>query len=136
MIQFIINEELCTQCGECAADCPAGIIAMDGYPRITDEQRCYRCQHCLAVCPTGAVSVLGKDPGASTKLSGNMVDPGQLEILIKGRRAVRRYTDKDLPQSLIDELLAIACYAPTGVNRQSVLFTVVREAKVMADLRE
>jgi Fe-S-cluster-containing hydrogenase component 2 len=32
MIQFSINEELCTLCDECAADCPAGIIAMDGYP--------------------------------------------------------------------------------------------------------
>ena len=136
MIEFSIREELCTQCGECAADCPAGIIAMDDYPKITDEERCYRCQHCLAVCPTGAVSVLGKDPESSIKLSGNMVDPGQLEILIKGRRSVRRYTGKELSQSLIDELLAISCYAPTGVNSQSVLFTVVREAKVMARLRE
>ena len=136
MMQFRINEELCIQCGECAADCPAGIIVMDGYPKITDESRCYLCQHCLAICPTEAVSVLGKDPGASTKLSGYMMDSGQLEILIKGRRAVRRYTGKELPQSLIDELLAIAWYAPTGVNSQAVLFTVVREAKVMAGLRE
>jgi len=136
MIQFHINEELCTQCGECAADCPAGIIVMDGYPKIIDESRCYRCQHCLAVCPTEAVSVLGKDPRASTKLSGNTVDPAQLETLIKGRRAVRRYTGKDLPQPLIDELLAIAWHAPTGVNSQAVMFTVVREAKVMAGLRE
>lgn len=136
MIQFCVDENLCTQCGECAADCPAGIIAMDGYPKITDEARCYRCQHCLAVCPTGAVSVLGKDPEASTKLAGNLPDPSQLETLIKGRRAVRRYTGRDLPPALIDELLAIAWYAPTGVNSQSVLFTVVREAKVMAGLRE
>jgi nitroreductase/NAD-dependent dihydropyrimidine dehydrogenase PreA subunit len=136
MIQFSISEELCTQCGECAADCPAGIIVMDGYPKITDEELCYRCQHCLAVCPTGAVLVLGKNPEASTRLSGNIIDPSQLEILIKGRRSVRRYTDKELPQSLIDELLEIACHAPTGVNSQSVLFTVVREAKVMAGLRE
>lgn len=136
MLQFRISEELCTQCGECAADCPAGIIAIDGYPKITDEERCYRCQHCLAVCPTGAVSILGKDPGDSIELAGNMVDPGQLEVLIKGRRSVRRYTGKELSQSLIDELLGIACYAPTGVNSQSVLFTVVREAKVMDELRE
>ena len=136
MNQFRINEGLCIKCGECAADCPAGIIVMDDFPKIIAEERCYRCQHCLAVCPTEAVSVLGKDPGASARLSGNMVDPGQLEILIKGRRAVRRYTGKDLPQTLIDELLAIAWYAPTGVNSQSVLFTVVREAKVMAGLRE
>jgi nitroreductase/NAD-dependent dihydropyrimidine dehydrogenase PreA subunit len=136
MTQFRINEELCIKCGECAADCPAGIIVMDGFPKIINEARCYRCQHCLAVCPTEAVSVLGKDPGASTKLSGNMADPGQLEVLIKGRRAVRRYTGTDLHQYLIDELLSIAWYAPTGVNSQSVLFTVVREAKVMAGLRE
>lgn len=136
MIQFRIDEERCIQCGECAADCPAGIIAMDGYPKITDETRCYRCQHCLAVCPTGAVSVLGKDPDASIKISGKLLDPGQLEILIKGRRAVRRYTGKDLPPALIDELLAVAWYAPTGVNSQAVLFTVVREAKVLAGLRE
>jgi nitroreductase/NAD-dependent dihydropyrimidine dehydrogenase PreA subunit len=139
MIDFRVNEELCIQCGECAADCPASIISMDdGYPQIeiVDEARCYRCQHCLAVCPTGAISILGKDPEASIKLVGNMIDPVQLEILIKGRRAVRRYTGKELPQSLIDELLAVAWYAPTGVNSQSVLFTVVREAKVMEGLRE
>jgi nitroreductase/NAD-dependent dihydropyrimidine dehydrogenase PreA subunit len=136
MIQFRVDEERCIQCGECAADCPAAIIVMDGYPKVIDEARCYRCQHCLAVCPTAAVSVLGKDPEASIKLAGNLPDPAQLEILIKGRRAVRRYTGKELPGALIDELLEIAWHAPTGVNSQSVLFTVVREAKVMAKLRE
>ena len=136
MIDFRINEELCIQCGECVADCPAGIIVMDGYPKITDESRCYRCQHCLAVCPTGAVSVLGKDPADSVKLAGNLVDPAQLTTLIKGRRAVRRYTGRDLAPALIDELLEIAWHAPTGVNNQAVLFTVVREGKVLAGLRE
>ncbi|NTV14426.1 MAG: 4Fe-4S binding protein [Desulfobulbaceae bacterium] len=135
MIQFRIDEERCIQCGECVADCPAGIIIMDGYPKITEAARCYRCQHCLAVCPTGAVSVLGKDPEASTKLSGNLPDPGQLATLIMGRRAVRRYLDRDLPPALIDELLEVACHAPTGVNSQAVLFTVLREAKIMARLR-
>lgn len=136
MIDFRVDEERCIQCGECAADCPAGIIAMDGYPKITDEARCYRCQHCLAVCPTAAVSVLGKDPEASVPLAGNLPDPGQLEILIKGRRAVRRYTGRDLAPALIDELLEIAWHAPTGVNSQAVLFTVVREGKVLARLRD
>ncbi|MBF0327717.1 MAG: 4Fe-4S binding protein, partial [Nitrospirae bacterium] len=74
MIQFRVNEELCTKCGECAADCPAGIICIENYPRITNEEYCIRCQHCLAVCPTGAVSVWGKDPEASTKISGNIID--------------------------------------------------------------
>jgi len=136
MIRFQIDEERCIQCGECAEDCPAGIISLEEYPIVTDEDKCYRCQHCLAVCPTGAVSVLGKNPAASTLLKGNMPDPEKLETLIKGRRSVRRYSDRELDSTLIDELLDIAWHAPTGVNAQSVLFTVIRDGGVMDGLRK
>jgi nitroreductase/NAD-dependent dihydropyrimidine dehydrogenase PreA subunit len=136
MIQFHVDEERCSQCGDCAEDCPAGVISMDDYPKIINEEGCYRCQHCLAVCPTGAVSILGRDPDASTELAGNMPDAAGLETLIKGRRSVRRYSGRDLNPALIDELLDIACHAPTGVNAQAVLFTVVREGAVMKALRE
>jgi len=135
MLDFKIDEERCIQCGECAADCPGGVIALDDYPKITDEDGCIRCQHCLAICPTGAVSILGRDPDASVELKGNLPEPAQLETLVKGRRTVRRYTGKDLAPELIDELLAVACHAPTGVNSESVLFTVVREGRVMDRLR-
>jgi len=136
MLEFRIDEERCIQCGECVVDCPAGVIFMEGYPKVIDEQRCLQCQHCLAVCPTAAVSILGRDPGASTVLAGNLPDPARLATLIKGRRAVRRYHDRDLPPELIDELLEISCHAPTGVNARSVLFTVVRERAMMHKLRE
>jgi nitroreductase/NAD-dependent dihydropyrimidine dehydrogenase PreA subunit len=136
MIQFQIDEELCIQCGECANDCPSGVIGMDDYPIITNEDGCYQCQHCLAVCPTGAVSILGRDPEASTLLEGNMPDAARLETLIKARRSVRRYSSKYLDPALIDELLDIACHAPTGVNAQAVLFTVVRDGAVMKGLQE
>jgi nitroreductase/NAD-dependent dihydropyrimidine dehydrogenase PreA subunit len=135
MLQFRIDEERCIQCGECAADCPAQVIVMGDFPTIINEAGCYRCQHCLAVCPTGAVSILGRDPDASTALAGNLPDPVRLATLIKGRRAVRRYTGRNLSGSLIDELLEISCHAPTGVNNASVLFTVVRDGEVMDRLR-
>jgi len=136
MIQFRIDEERCIQCGECAEDCPAAVISMDIYPKIINEEGCYRCQHCLAVCPTGAVSILGRDPDTSIELAGNMPDAARLETLIKGRRSVRRYSDRDLDPALIDKLLDIVCHAPTGVNAQAVLFTVVREGSIMKGLRE
>ncbi|MDH3393289.1 MAG: nitroreductase family protein [Desulfobulbaceae bacterium] len=136
MIRFCVDEERCINCGECVLDCPAGIIEMADYPQISNEEGCIQCQHCLAVCPTGAVSILGKDPDASTTLEGKMPDPLSLATLIKGRRAVRRYLDKDLAPELIDELLEVSCHAPTGVNDRSVLFTVVRERKVMHQLRD
>jgi nitroreductase/NAD-dependent dihydropyrimidine dehydrogenase PreA subunit len=136
MIQFQIDVERCTQCGECAADCPAEVIVLDDYPKIINEEGCYRCQHCLAVCPTGAVSILGRNPDDSPLLAGNLPDPVRLEMLIKGRRSVRRYTGQDLPAALIDELLEIAWHAPTGVNNQGVLFTVVRDSRAMNRLRQ
>ena len=122
MVQFEIDEERCTQCGECADECPSGVIMMDDYPQLSNEERCSRCQHCLAVCPEAAVSILGKNPDNSTKLEGNIPEPDKLATLIKGRRSVRRYKKQDLPGNLIDELLEVSWHAPTGVNNQSVLF--------------
>lgn len=136
MIQFRIDEKRCIQCGECALECPAGVIAMDDFPKMTDEKSCFQCQHCLAVCPTAAVSILGNNPDTSTVLTGNMPTPTQLATLIKGRRSVRRYRDTDLSAKLIDELLDISCHAPTGVNNRSVLFTVVRKRAVLDKLRD
>ncbi len=135
MIQFEIDEERCIQCGECADECPTGVIMMDDYPQLSNEEGCYRCQHCLAVCPEAAVSILGRNPDNSTELEGNIPEPDKLATLIKGRRSVRRYKKQDLPGNLIDELLEVSWHAPTGVNSQLVLFTVVRESKTMDKLR-
>ena len=136
MIEFRIDEQRCVQCGECALDCPVGIIVLDDYPSIVDEDNCLQCQHCLAVCPTGAVSILGRNPDDGMELPGSMPSPEALEVLIKGRRSVRRYLDEDVAPELIDRLLAVTCHAPTGVNARKVLFTVVREGSVMNSLRE
>ncbi len=135
IFNFRVDEERCIQCGECAADCPAGVITMEGMPTFNEEGGCFGCQHCLAVCPTGAVSILGKNPDDSLPLAGALPAPGQMTALIKGRRSVRRYRDEEVAAGLIDELLDVAGHAPTGVNAQGVLFTVVKERAVMDALR-
>jgi len=135
MIDFRIDTNACIQCGECAADCPAGIIAMEDFPVMVDETRCYRCQHCYAVCPTGAVSILGLTAGVDTP-KPNLPTPGQMADLITWRRSVRRYQDENLDPALIDDLVATTAHAPTGVNAQGVVFTVVRDKAFMATLRQ
>ena len=139
MLDFMVNKQSCTKCGLCVTDCPARIIAMaDGRPVIAPDKEaaCYKCQHCLAICPTGAVSILGLTPENSRPLAGNYPDPDQLEILIKGRRSVRRYKDENLEPELLQRLLEVAWHAPTGVNSRQVRFTVVDDRENLAHLRD
>ncbi len=139
MLEFNLDVQKCTRCGQCVADCPAHIIAMaDGYPAIAPENEasCYRCQHCLAICPTGAVSILGLKPEESRLLAGNYPDPLQLETLIKGRRSVRRFRDENLEPELLQRLLEVAWHAPTGVNSRQVRFTVVDDRQKLAAFRD
>jgi nitroreductase/NAD-dependent dihydropyrimidine dehydrogenase PreA subunit len=140
MIDFILNRDSCTQCGDCAGDCPSRIIVMgeDGYPAIAVEKEatCLRCEHCLSICPTGAISILGFKAGESRRLSGGYPDPEQLETLIKGRRSVRRYKPENLDPELLQRLLDVAWHAPTGVNSRQVLFTVLDDKDKVAAIRD
>jgi nitroreductase/NAD-dependent dihydropyrimidine dehydrogenase PreA subunit len=134
MKEFVVDKELCIKCGMCAKDCPTGALAMDEFPEL-NEDVCFGCGHCLAVCPKGALSILGKCPADSTELKGHLPSAEQMETLIKGRRSVRDYRDEDVERETIQKLLDIAAHAPTGVNMQSVQFTVIDNKETMDTLR-
>lgn len=140
MLSFTVDGQKCTRCALCVAACPARIIAMDdnGYPSIAPEQEasCYRCQQCLAICPRAAVSILGRRPEDSLPLPGNYPAPEQLELLIKGRRSVRRYKEENLERELLQRLLEVAWHAPTGINSRQVRFTVVDDRAKLTTLRD
>ena len=139
MLKFEVRQELCTQCGLCARDCPVNIIDLQtGYPRIEadKEHTCIRCQHCLAICPTAALSILGRNPNQGRPVKGHLPDPEQMEILIKGRRSVRHYADENLDSSLIQRVLDVAWQAPTGVNMRQVRFSVIDDKDNLAVFRD
>jgi len=141
VLAFGVDAARCDGCGRCAADCPAGIIRLqDGrLPAIAaqDEVKCLRCQHCLAVCPPGAISILGCHPGQSLLLNpAALPSLAQMELLVRGRRSVRRYRDEDVDHELLERLLRTLAHAPTGVNRQALTFHVVGERGALRRLRE
>ena len=139
MIDFKVCQTTCIKCGQCVSDCPARIIAMEnGNPFITEEKEalCYKCQHCLSVCPTASISILGYDPQNSLPLTGTLPDSAQMELLIKGRRAVRRYMPENLEPEIMKQLLDVACYAPTGRNSRQVRFTIVDDRATLTGIRD
>jgi nitroreductase len=62
--------------------------------------------------------------------------PMDLKEAIKGRRSIRKYLDRDIPNSVIEELLALAIQAPSSMNGQPWHFIIVREEKIKSRLVE
>lgn len=137
-MEFTIDQEKCTKCGECANDCPYDVIELSPeYPVIVAdrEDKCIKCQHCFAICPTGALSIFGKDPEKSIPLKGNLPDVAAMECLIKGRRTVRRYKDEPVEKDIITHMIDVVSNCPTGINNQQLLFTIIDDAAVMKKMR-
>ncbi len=140
MIDFSVDTDKCVGCGDCALDCLNGVIGMDnGVPFIREENEdlCIGCQHCLAVCATGALSIFGRDPADSLSLDGAFPAPGQIDLLFQSRRSIRRYSKEGVDPALIQHLLElVSVHAPTAVNRQQTLLTVVDTPEAMDRFRE
>ncbi len=58
----------------------------------------------------------------------------EIEGAIKGRRSIRKYQDRDIPDSMINELLELATHAPSSMNGQPWHFIVVRSEKIKQQL--
>jgi len=62
--------------------------------------------------------------------------PEILNSLIKERKSVRKYQEKDVSQELLEKILASAGYAPSAGNYQPWEFIVVRNPSLKADIVE
>jgi nitroreductase len=50
-----------------------------------------------------------------------------LDETVRGRRSIRKYQKRDIPDPVIEELLDLARYAPSSMNGQPWYFIVVRD---------
>jgi len=135
-LDFSVDETLCSSCGRCIQDCPIGLI-QGTLPHIEQPDLCTRCQHCMAICPTGAISIEGRKPEDSPTFSEEDFPPlEQMIQLVRGRRSIRQYQDKNVEPALIERLLNATFYAPTGVNARELTFTVIDQKLTLDRIRE
>jgi ferredoxin len=142
-MKIIIDKQLCHNCGICGDVCPRHIpetISTDGQKatRVSPERAdlCMACGHCAAVCPHGAIQLEGQpltDYGSMEKLTLN---EGQLLMLMRQRRSVRRYKKKAVPRESIDRLIQATACAPTGTGRRSTGVMVLDHPDTLAKFSE
>jgi nitroreductase len=53
---------------------------------------------------------------------------------IRTRRSIRRFTDEAVPDSVLDRILEMGTWAPSGLNNQPWRFVVVRDAGARKEL--
>jgi len=56
----MIDEDLCTGCGNCVNMCPRGILYLypeTGKCKVSDEAQCDRLAGCERVCPAEAIHI-------------------------------------------------------------------------------
>lgn len=60
----------------------------------------------------------------------------KLNSEIQGRRSIREFSDKPIPQEVIDNLVRIAASAPSGAHKQPWTFCVVSSTEIKTKIRE
>ena len=130
---FHIDQETCHQDGICAAVCPARIIAFKpgGYPSPVAgaEKACIRCGHCVAVCPSGSLDHLAMAAGQCPPVQPELhLASRQAGHFLRSRRSIRVYKKKRLDKALLEQLIRMARYAPSGRNSQDARWLVLGRA--------
>ncbi len=133
-----IVESKCIGCERCVAVCPSFVLEMAGEKaKLLRAGWCIGCGHCGAVCPSEAIRwegiVFKKHPKGGEVPA---VTPETLDLLIRERRSIRRYTADPIPKPVLERILDAGRYAPTGTNSQNVHYVVLTSPDQINHLRE
>jgi nitroreductase len=69
-------------------------------------------------------------------MSDDLMSPGAVLALLKGRRSIRRYRPDPVPDDMIGQLLEAGQWAPSASNRQPWQFILVRDEAILKQVAQ
>ena len=131
MSPFEVDPKSCIRDGLCVAECPARIIRLQPsddvpVPEPDFASFCIRCGHCVAICPTAAIRLDWLGPEQCTELRAeDRLTAEAAERFLRSRRSIRTYLETPVERAKLEQLVAVACQAPSAKNSQPWHWTVV-----------
>lgn len=137
--KIYIDVENCTKCQECVKDCVANLFSFDqGGLRLDDsfEEVCIECGHCEAVCPVNVIQLKFHEEEELEHSSIKEEFPSYNSFLklVLNRRSIRRFKEKAIPKDVMEKLLKIGKYSPTGGNSENIYYTVVQDKTIVTSI--
>lgn len=139
MIQ--IKNEHCTGCLRCVNICPRGILVAEKkdektIPEVSAERDdlCLECGHCVAICGEDAIHMDKLNPKRFRPLNGSNITSDQLLNLLKQRRSIRRYKNKEIPTEIIQQIIQACNCSPTGSGRPTTSVIIVSNTEILREL--
>jgi nitroreductase/NAD-dependent dihydropyrimidine dehydrogenase PreA subunit len=133
-----IDQDKCTACGVCVERCACFTEKAGEIIASADEDSCGLCGHCVSICPTGAITHSKMNMDNFIELDENIkIKTDDFIQFIRRRRSHRRFLDKPIPREVLEKLVDVCRYAPTGSNVQNVEILILQDPqkiKKLADL--
>lgn len=118
-----VDHEKCSACGRCVEACGRDGLSLEEDRLVIQEGPCLECGHCVAMCPNGALTTsLGTPPAIDRDA---FPAPEALEHFLAARRTQRRFKDRPVERELVERLLDLARFAPSGKNERPFEFAVI-----------
>lgn len=127
-----IDRKKCTACGLCAKVCCGQPLEFKNGEIHINQQRlfgCIACGQCMAVCPNSCISITGREMSPNDRVDLTDTDHAtysQLLSLMARRRSIRRYTDREVEQAKLEQILTAAAQAPMGIPPSDVRVLVLQ----------
>lgn len=138
-----IEHDRCIGCGRCVQVCCGAPLYMEDGKVQVDQTRlfgCIACGQCVAVCPQDCILVTGRDLSSQDKLDlgqpENRSSYEHLYSLMLGRRSIRRFSNRDVEQIIIDKILDAAATAPMGIPPSDVEVLVLEGRKKVREFSD
>lgn len=128
-----IVSELCNGCGLCVSVCKDNsLIIRDRKVELSNNQifGCIGCGHCMAICPHSVIEIHGRtltpENLFNLPLKETTADYQQILNLLKRRRSIREFKEKEVEEELIQKIINAAVTAPMGLPPSDVNLLIIK----------